>query len=667
MFLAGQKHLATTGLNVTSPLVQGVVLSGIEKEAYRLQLLASVDPEIRTFPQARKQQLMEKNWRSFSDQPVEINYQDALAEACSSLGLTENLALPFDGSLPCSQEDVLDSSIDTALQEAAYRLEKLTGSTVLLSMPFGSFAARLGIILDHDLLRTDESDIPTALKEIGFHNENCLVWPFNLQNHYLASSSQMRHLGSETDILRSLNQKIIEVSNLRVIILCGDNAEACILSPELHPINIKLGKCPYRSFVQIKDSRIKRIYINASAAVSSLYSVNWNESLRFALALKFALQMTSTCKIRPFLYRSRRALLDIVIASFHENNGEEKMTPETMPPSVKAWLFTKGFTTDDDFKKLEDLGGTFTKGLLLAMCTAPACPENERPPSERPILSKNKFDSRLFTKKQLDEMRSIHKQKRSEIYSRYPRTAIVTDIMDVPETSSVSDDYEYETMQQNLLDRLSNQCLSDEGSVHSVIKDVLSVTVYETIASEVQSQLTKPPKRGRPKGLIPAHIKELRESENCWWCDAILDKSRCWNFDLQERLCHRCAMNALNSGRLQILKKQIMELEIRCGCCKSLFGSQWTFTSATNLPTCSLRCQSMLLHNDKSEYPDRSDALPNSGEVRYQDQCTDHLFMRPPMVAYFKDVHDIDTSIVSLVAQKESRSEIDCRINEEPL
>jgi hypothetical protein len=199
---------------------------------------------------------MGKHWRPFSDQPVEINYQDALAEACSSLGLPENLALPFDGYLPCSREDVLDSSIDTALQEAAYGLEKLTGSTVLLSMPFGSFAARLGIILDHDLLRNDDSDIPTALKEIGFHHENCLVWPFNLQNHYLASSSQIRHLGSEIDILRPLNQKIIEVSNLRVIILCGSNAEACILSPELHPIDIELGNCSYRSFVQIEASRI---------------------------------------------------------------------------------------------------------------------------------------------------------------------------------------------------------------------------------------------------------------------------------------------------------------------------------------------------------------------------------------------------------------------------
>jgi hypothetical protein len=199
---------------------------------------------------------MGKHWRPFSDQPVEINYQDALAEACSSLGLPENLALPFDGYLPCSREDVLDSSIDTALQEAAYGLEKLTGSTVLLSMPFGSFAARLGIILDHDLLRNDDSDIPTALKEIGFHHENCLVWPFNLQNHYLASSSQIRHLGSEIDILRPLNQKIIEVSNLRVIILCGSNAEACTLSPELHPIDIELGNCSYRSFVQIEASRI---------------------------------------------------------------------------------------------------------------------------------------------------------------------------------------------------------------------------------------------------------------------------------------------------------------------------------------------------------------------------------------------------------------------------
>jgi hypothetical protein len=41
--------------------------------------------------------------------------------------------------------------------------------------------------------------------------------------------------------------------------------------------------------------------------------------------------------------------------------------------------------------------------------------------------------------------------------------------------------------------------------------------------------------------------------------------------------------------------------------------------------------------------------------------------MRPPVVAYFKDVHDIDTSIVSLVAKKESKSDIDCGINEESL
>lgn len=229
MFLAGHQDLATTGLNVTSPLVQGVKLSGNEKEAYRNQLLDSVDPEIRAFPQARKDQLRKMHWPSVSEQLTATNYQEALAEACSSLAFAQNLGLPFDGSLPCSREHALDLTIETAIQEAAHKLEKLTGSTVQLSMPFGSFTARLGIILDHDLLRNDESDIPTALKEIGFDRENCLIWPFNLQNHYLGSSSKIRRLGSETtDILHPLNQNIIELYGLRVIILCGNNAEACI-------------------------------------------------------------------------------------------------------------------------------------------------------------------------------------------------------------------------------------------------------------------------------------------------------------------------------------------------------------------------------------------------------------------------------------------------------
>lgn len=188
-------------------------------------------------------------------------------------------------------------------------------------------------------------------------------------------------------------------------------------------------------------------------------------------------------------------------------------------------------------------------------------------------------------------MRSIHEQKRKEIDSLYqPQgTAIATDNTDVPGTLPVNDDYEDDTIQEKLLDRLSDECLSDERSVHSVIRDVISGNVYENITLEVQSLLTKPPKRR----MGPAHesVRGPKDgSENCWWCDATFTNDRCYNFDLQERLCHRCAKNAYETKPLKILKKHIMELEIRCGCCGSLFGSKWTFNEAKNLPTCSRRC-----------------------------------------------------------------------------
>lgn len=119
-----------------------------------------------------------------------------------------------------------------------------------------------------------------------------------------------------------------------------------------------------------------------------------------------------------------------------------------------------------------------------------------------------------------------------------------------------------------------------------------------------------------------------------------------------ESLCQRCSMLSSNQKRLPIFKNHVMNLDIRCGCCSSLYGSHWTWPRGSNKPTCGEQCSYLLQHNSASNFPNRLFEPRGVGQVRYQDQCEEKFRMHANLVEYFRGEHGIDTSITTLVLMK---------------
>ncbi|RYP74278.1 hypothetical protein DL771_003099 [Monosporascus sp. 5C6A] len=67
-----------------------------------------------------------------------------------------------------------------------------------------------------------------------------------------------------------------------------------------------------------------------------------------------------------------------------------KVTVETMDPGIRTWLARKGLQDIDDVKKIEELGGTLSRGLLMVLQALPRYPNKTRKSPALVPESKNK-------------------------------------------------------------------------------------------------------------------------------------------------------------------------------------------------------------------------------------------------------------------------------------
>jgi hypothetical protein len=69
-----------------------------------------------------------------------------------------------------------------------------------------------------------------------------------------------------------------------------------------------------------------------------------------------------------------------------ERLGEVPMTAETVDEGIKLWLSRKGLGEKEDLEKIEQLGGTLTRGLLMVLHALPRHDKDEAKatPARRP-------------------------------------------------------------------------------------------------------------------------------------------------------------------------------------------------------------------------------------------------------------------------------------------
>jgi hypothetical protein len=426
IFLGEVEQFATIGLNVVIPLLQGIRLTPKERTFYRDELRFSADPEIREFMDFRDTTLARRpidqrrqETRQETARQQQKDYNEVLRELITSIPQSENLDLSFTGDSPILKgtESTLDT--EALLRDAASTIGELTGEPVSLVLPFRSLKARIGVVLDYDIMKRGGSSnitaLPYSLEGMGCDHENSLIWPFNFQQYCLPSSGRIRHPTVERDALVTITRKIVQASDLRVIIMCGENAANCLQLPSFQQTVLKIENHCYNVFLEIDGSDIKRIYLELSVPLSSLHSVDLNAVWEVSLLFKFASFIAHKTEIWPTRFINQLALQYVVLRVAQERNGSVQMTPKTMPPSVRVWLSNRGFTTDEDFKRLEEMGGTFTVGVHLAFNTSPRNRERKHHHrAQRTITMPGAELRQSFTPQQLQDMREFHQQKISQ-------------------------------------------------------------------------------------------------------------------------------------------------------------------------------------------------------------------------------------------------------------
>lgn len=390
---------STRGLNVLSPLLQGVYVSTHVRSAARRALALSNDPEVVQFSTIRVDQLKgEERHKSLpSDKrPVKQDIEKAFSDA-----IDPKFKGKFSGTTPVHAEMRQSQNI-------------VSGE---FATPFGSQNALIGFIFDLDediYLDTAEGEkdipswLPRSIFKIGFDSSNCLVWPFN--GGKTCDMRQYR-VQSADPVLCSLNRGIIESSGLRVIILCGKNAEKVAVTSSFQRIKIRINNISTDGFLETKSGEIVRVYLNPGVPLSAMSQRAHRPSRKICQAIKLAACLTQTQKIQPYLFRSRIALGEIVLLRLREKTEGITLTEESIPDVCWAWLYDHGFQ-EEDFGLIKAMGGSIVRGILLAIVTAPKCPnEFKFAPRARVVPRGHKEKDEKFTKLQLAAMRELHERK----------------------------------------------------------------------------------------------------------------------------------------------------------------------------------------------------------------------------------------------------------------
>ncbi|KAJ0416556.1 hypothetical protein BJY00DRAFT_326244 [Aspergillus carlsbadensis] len=195
-----QGQYSGIGLNLVSPLIQGIPLDPQTRRQIAERLRESPDPEICQWPDIRKNRPM--NWNSGSDGLPSRQYMDNQ-----------------------SYYDAIHRAIGSSLS-----LEESTSIQDETASPVGTSEACIGVVFETTPLQGYNENgklisVPWGLRESGLHETNSLIWPFDLRKY--------------DHIPGTFNR-------LKVVIMCG-NIQGTIVPRHAKAITLILNDITYDS------------------------------------------------------------------------------------------------------------------------------------------------------------------------------------------------------------------------------------------------------------------------------------------------------------------------------------------------------------------------------------------------------------------------------------
>lgn len=396
------------GLNVIPPVLQGVSLGPTLRQAYSLQLEKSPDPQIRGWPEFRgKQRISSARTSSFIPKPS-MSWEDYLAElhrAMDATPVAQRLRLFDPASSAAPTENLI---VDTWLNRLRSDITNATGECGKLVPPVGTFNAQIGIVLDHGSIDTGTGDyftLPWGIRECGFTEKNSMIWPYNFRQHILVNGLQdTKPLRTdETNVLKQYNRELIHGSSIRVVLLFGKSSSDILTPAEVRRIECEVRGCTIVCLLETDGDEVSRL--QCSSPLIALWANNWPQAQKISELFLFAAAITHTSRIHSCYSASTLVCTRLIWLYDGERQGGAKMTLETLEPNVREWLFRRGFTSDEDIRRLEKFGDSLVHSLLMIMCLLPSCPPEFKGSQHKRLVMDSK--TRPSGKYDMNEIRRV--------------------------------------------------------------------------------------------------------------------------------------------------------------------------------------------------------------------------------------------------------------------
>ncbi|KAL1859594.1 hypothetical protein VTK73DRAFT_7567 [Phialemonium thermophilum] len=353
-------HCLGYGLNIISPLMQGMFMTQMQKSQQCTAMMRSPDHQIRQFLSFRYQETTRKyipRYRPWARR----DYDAALSDALGS-ELFESLQLPMH---------VSNTNLTLGSKKAA-------------NHPIcGSLSALIGILLgdegsrgpDDDQNKQEQSQritLPWVLEQSGFNNQNILAW-----RHNTATTSSLTSVAA-MDL--TSHHSILEASSAKVVLMSGSRSVEIMRGvwKDAKPYTLKLRGYSYRIYIARsgKDG-FQRLFLSCPQLPMKSWTIDGIYAAKICEILKFAAVATNLQEyITPYFLESSTAISAIVRQRALEKKGFPKMTTDTLTPGLKVWLARKGFLEDSDIRKLEELAGSLIRGLLVLLYVLPRRPSD---------------------------------------------------------------------------------------------------------------------------------------------------------------------------------------------------------------------------------------------------------------------------------------------------
>ncbi|GES62368.1 hypothetical protein BO96DRAFT_428126 [Aspergillus terreus] len=424
------------GLNVMSPLVQGNVAFTTE-----LRVRANVGP-------AKSPDRQIQHWAAFNRKQKADTKSQRSANSSNERPVFER---DFDNALRLALDgnELVFQTLKTFLQQPQeLRTQESPTTPQLAHIPFcGSLSAEVAAILDYAAVSAAEctpmkrsnddlapSSVPWSLEGCGFTEANILIWTCRFKGFTELDIDHLDHSILSQPGVKEWHQTLLRESQAKIILLCGPQAERTIKAV-LAPKNLCRYTLSLRGFSYplYHDTVRNRLFVRCPALPAEIWSISAYNSVRISEVIRFVIHFTPSLKkqIRPYFCENSGVLGFIFRQARKEKLGAEPMTAADIDDGVQLWLRRRNLGSVEAIKRIEEIGGSLTRGLLMLLQFLPRRPKGktgtQQSSSGKRVRSSEKFDKENFSEmkelvtKAIDERDAKYESTRSHITSE-PQT-----------------------------------------------------------------------------------------------------------------------------------------------------------------------------------------------------------------------------------------------------